>query len=204
MTSPQVGLLKSGFLPATYTPFHVDTTVGADTLSLDEAGRKEFMRRWELLKTFDERLRNDPSLAAKAYRDYNNHYEGAVSMMSDARAAQVFAIDPPIMNATASRSSATALVVARNLVEGGRRHPLRHRQPRRSGIITAAFTVRATTTRCRGIDAALAGLLDDLVARKRADGQPLLDETLVVCFGEFGRTPGELNPAPGRDHYQYA
>src|SRR5436309_65803 len=49
MTSPQVGLLKCGFLPATYTPFHVDTTVGSSTFSMDDDGRKEFMRRWELL-----------------------------------------------------------------------------------------------------------------------------------------------------------
>jgi uncharacterized protein (DUF1501 family) len=27
---------------------------------------------------------------------------------------------------------------------------------------------------------------------------------MVVCFGEFGRTPGELSAANGRDHYQYA
>ena len=51
------------------------------------------MRRWELLKNFDERLRNDSSLAAKAFRDYHNHYEGAVSMMADPRASQVFQID---------------------------------------------------------------------------------------------------------------
>jgi len=40
--------------------------------------------------------------------------------------------------------------------------------------------------------------------RKRPDGRSLLDETMVVCFGEFGRTPGELNPGKGRDHHQYA
>ena len=27
---------------------------------------------------------------------------------------------------------------------------------------------------------------------------------MVICFGEFGRTPGELSAANGRDHYQYA
>ena len=32
----------------------------------------------------------------------------------------------------------------------------------------------------------------------------MLDETLVVCVGEFGRTPGELTNIAGRDHYQYA
>jgi hypothetical protein len=87
---------------------YVDTTVGLSAFSMEDADRKEFMRRWELLKNFDERLRNDSSLAAKAYRDYHNYYEGAVSMMSDARAAQVFKIDPaPTANATARRVSVT-------------------------------------------------------------------------------------------------
>ena len=47
-------------------------------------------------------------------------------------------------------------------------------------------------------------MLDDLEARKRPDGRSLLDETLVVCFGEFGRTPGPINPTQGRDHHMYA
>src|SRR4030095_10200819 len=57
---------------------------------------------------------------------------------------------------------------------------------------------------CREIDTALTSLFDDLSARKRADGRTLLDETMVICFGEFGRTPGELSASNGRDHYQYA
>lgn len=57
---------------------------------------------------------------------------------------------------------------------------------------------------CREIDTALTSLFDDLSARKRADGRTLLDETMVICFGEFGRRPGELSAANGRDHYQYA
>ena len=87
VTQSQAGLLGCGFLPATYTPFHIDTTSGIGAISLDDEGRKTLQRRWELLKKVDERLRNDSSLAAKAYRDYHNHYEGAVAMMSDERAS---------------------------------------------------------------------------------------------------------------------
>jgi len=42
---------------------------------------------------------------------------------------------------------------------------------------------------------ALAGLLSDL----KTDG--LLEETLVVAGGEFGRTTGPLTSAGGRDHH---
>ena len=45
-------------------------------------------------------------------------------------------------------------------------------------------------------DAGLAALLSDL----RTDG--LLDQTLIVAQGEFGRTVGNLNGNAGRDHFQ--
>jgi hypothetical protein len=54
------------------------------------------------------------------------------------------------------------------------------------------------------LDAALAALLEDLATRKRRDGRSLLDETMVVCMGEFGRTPGDLTFLNGRDHYPHA
>ncbi|MEO7652197.1 MAG: DUF1501 domain-containing protein [Bryobacteraceae bacterium] len=44
-------------------------------------------------------------------------------------------------------------------------------------------------------DSGLGALIGDL----RNEG--LLDKTLIVAMGEFGRTPGPLNPDQGRDHY---
>jgi hypothetical protein len=46
------------------------------------------------------------------------------------------------------------------------------------------------------LDAALSSLLDDLSARG------LLERTLVVVMGEFGRTP-RINPNAGRDHWNF-
>ncbi len=43
-------------------------------------------------------------------------------------------------------------------------------------------------------DQAVAALLTDL------DERGLLDDTLVVCMGEFGRTP-KINKKAGRDHW---
>jgi uncharacterized protein (DUF1501 family) len=47
------------------------------------------------------------------------------------------------------------------------------------------------------LDAAFSALLADLAERK------LLDDTLIVCMGEFGRTP-RINQGAGRDHYPMA
>ncbi len=50
---------------------------------------------------------------------------------------------------------------------------------------------------CRVLDPAWSALLDDLAERG------LLDSTLIVWMGEFGRTP-KINPAGGRDHHPQA
>ncbi|TWT56415.1 DUF1501 domain-containing protein [Allorhodopirellula solitaria] len=49
---------------------------------------------------------------------------------------------------------------------------------------------------CEQLDPALAALLTRLQQRG------LLESTLVVCGGEFGRTP-QINPAGGRDHWPH-
>lgn len=46
------------------------------------------------------------------------------------------------------------------------------------------------------LDTALAATLKELVARE------MLDDTVVFCGGEFGRTP-KINPAGGRDHWPH-
>ncbi|MGB7343295.1 MAG: DUF1501 domain-containing protein [Pirellulaceae bacterium] len=49
---------------------------------------------------------------------------------------------------------------------------------------------------CESLDPGLAALL------KRLKERDLLDSTLLVCGGEFGRTPS-INPAGGRDHWPH-
>lgn len=204
VATSQVGLLKSGFLPATYSPFHVDTNTGLAALATTEDERKELARRWELLKTFDERLRNDSTLQNKAYRDFHNYYEGAVSMMQDTRAAKVFQIDPADQERYGKNNVGNGCIIARNLVEadaGTQFVFVNHTDWDHHGRI---YQQNSHYRMSHELDNALGSLLDDLSTRKRPDGRTLLDETMVVCMGEFGRTPGDINPARGRDHHQYA
>ena len=64
----------------------------------------------------------------------------------------------------------------------------------RAGTRTSTRRKRLKTALAPTADQAFAALLDDLAARG------LLDETLVVCMAEFGRTP-KFNPRAGRDHW---
>jgi hypothetical protein len=90
-------------------------------------------------------------------------------------------------------------LMARRLVERGVRCvQLMHAGWDQHGSLTTELY-----TQCKDTDQASAALVKDLKARG------LLDETLVVWGGEFGRTPflqGNINDRPkwGRDHHPYA
>jgi hypothetical protein len=200
----QAGLLNSGFLPATFSPFALNTATGLGAYTIDDASRTEFLRRWELLKNFDERLRNDSSLAAKAFRDYHNHYEGAVSLMSDSRGEKVFHIEDSERERYGKTSIGDACILARNLVEADAGTHFVYLEQSGWDHHKDIYARSNHYDNSIELDAALGSLLDDLATRKRADGRTLLEETMVVCFGEFGRTPGEITYLNGRDHYQYA
>jgi uncharacterized protein (DUF1501 family) len=57
---------------------------------------------------------------------------------------------------------------------------------------------------CTRLDKGLVSLIHDLAkAPGSTAGKTLLDETMIVCQSEFGRTPG-MNPVNGRDHWKGA
>ena len=203
-TFPQVGLIGSGFLPGTYTPFHVNTSSDISSLAPRREDLPDFRRRWELLRRFDGVSRTDPSLEKKAYRDFHNHYEGAVEIMSDPRSAGIFSIGAEESVRYGGNPVGDSFVLARNLVvadAGTHFIFLTHEDWDHHGSI---YKRDNFYKRSYELDTALSQLLDDLEATTREDGTSVLDETLVVCVGEFGRTPGELTNIEGRDHYQYA
>src|SRR5262249_9904555 len=81
-------------------------------------------------------------------------------------------------------------LAARRLIEVG----VRCVEVTLDGWDTHANNHALTRKRVEILDPALAALLRDLKERK------LLERTVVVCMGEFGRTP-KINPLGGRDHW---
>lgn len=93
-------------------------------------------------------------------------------------------------------------LLARRLIEAGVRlvHVNWPREPGDSAVDNPMWDTHALNadrlqdTLCPLLDVTFAALLDDL------DERGLLDETLVVAVGEFGRTP-KINGVGGRDHW---
>ncbi len=100
-------------------------------------------------------------------------------------------------------SFANNCLLARRLVERGVRFvQLYHHGWDHHGLIAQGSIIHkeGLQTRCRETDQASAALIKDLKDRG------LLEDTLVIWGGEFGRTPMNEHPGkyPGRDHHPYA
>ena len=85
---------------------------------------------------------------------------------------------------------ARGCLIARRLVEQG----VRAIQVVLQGFDTHVNNFEGQSRQFAILDPAFAALVDDLKERD------LLDSTIVLCIGEFGRTP-RLNPLEGRDHW---
>jgi len=83
-------------------------------------------------------------------------------------------------------------LVARRLLETG----VRAIEVSLDGFDTHAANLEGHRTQLEILDPAFAMLLNDLA------GRDLLESTVVLCIGEFGRTP-QINPVAGRDHWPH-
>ena len=198
-------LVGSGSLPATFAPMSADTK-GSKPFLMEEEERPRHMLRRELLERLDP-AREGPSGRGRILHDYTNYYQGAYRLLDAPDASEIFEISEEDHQRYGQTSSGDACVVARNLVEAnagtrficiGQGGWDLHGDAWKKNAKVNQYTC------CTEMDGALATLLDDLESTRSEDGRSLLEKTLVVCMGEFGRTPGELNPRHGRDHHRYA
>jgi uncharacterized protein (DUF1501 family) len=150
----------------------------------------------------------------KAVADYNlnEYYDRALSLIISGRAREAFDLrrEPAATRDLYGRTTfGQSCLLARRLVEAGTRvvevvWPKVANSDNHSWDHHQALTQRMKNQSAPMFDAGLSGLLTDL------DRRGLLDETLVVAVGEFGRSPqkgvstsGNGNSADGRDHWPY-
>ncbi len=133
---------------------------------------------------------------------FNDQREAALAMLCNGKvglALDTQREDPRLVDRYGRHSFGKTLLTARRLIEAG--VPVVQAT---MGIVQTWDTHVANFPRLKNdllppLDRAVSTLLDDL------DTRGLLDETLVVMLGEFGRTPRihPLKPGdvPGRDHW---
>lgn len=197
----------SGYLPARYAPFAVQTAAtGLSTISHPD-GAARFSDRWNLLHSLD--TNRTTGALAKPTLDMNDFYDQSKVLMDAPNINSVFSFTTEEHARYGNTTFGDSLVVARNLVASGRgtrfvqatlggwdHHNNIYQKPVAGGAnVNSIYTQGAT------FDNAFGSLITDLAAMPGSQaGKTLLDETLVVVVGEFGRTVGALNDQQGRDH----
>lgn len=199
---------SSGFLPTVYQG--VQLRSAADPVlfvnnppGMSAAGRRVALDALDDLNQAHLEATGDPEIATRIAA-----YEMAYRMQSSVPDLMDIAKEPKEMldlyGATPGKASfANNCLLARRLVERGVRFiQLYHRGWDSHGSSMGDDIVHSLPDRCRETDQACAALVKDLKQRG------LLDDTLVVWGGEFGRTP--MNEARGgstflgRDHHPRA
>lgn len=191
-------LQTEGCLPADCAPLTLDLAARNLPFFVEEKERERLRRRWEALRAMDgSRAALDDGSPA-VLRRFANFSERAWKMMNHPQMAGVMRITEDEHQAYGGTAFGDACLIARNMVaaKAGARFLL-VTQPgwdHHSSIYGKDGKGGLYKT-CSTLDAAFAALLADLERMK------LLERTLVVCMGEFGRTPGGLTPVAGREHY---
>lgn len=188
-----------GYLGPRHQPLIVaDQDRGVENLRTPASDAEQAARMSLLDDLADGFLRTNPSDAAAAQR---TAYQRATQLMRSA-GARAFDLDQEPL-ATRARYGSHAFgkgcLLARRLVETGVPFVEVYHAPTPGGW-DSHTTERANEVKSLAmpqLNQALPALLADLELRG------LLDETLVICMGEFGRTP-QVKPGGGRDHYPRA
>ena len=202
----QAGLINQGFLSAEFGPMSLAVNDGPPSLAPQKGMEETFRRRWERLQQLDSTLRNGNSGLDRSFADYHEYYRGAWAIMNDPRVPEVLKITDEDKKRYGGSAIGNCLILARNLfrADAGTRFILAsHGGWDHHGNIYKENS-RNHPVLMRELDVAFTNLTKDLASMpsKHDPGKTLLDETLVIAMGEFGRTPGPITETrKGREHY---
>jgi Protein of unknown function (DUF1501) len=208
---------NAGFLGKAYDPYFLfqdpNGKLQLDDLTLRrEITEIRLKRRSTLLGTINDSM---PELE-RATSNYalDSYQEKAFDLILSGRARKAFDLDqedPKTRDRYGRHTFGQSALLARRLIEAGTRFVQVNWPSVANGdpLVTAWDTHAANfkplrELHCPKLDSALSSLIADL------DGRGMLEDTLVVAIGEFGRSPrlgvstsGNANAADGRDHWPY-
>ena len=207
----------AGFLGKAYDPYYLfqdpNQPMKLDDLTLrPEVNNARLQRRATLRETVDRAM---PELE-KAVSSYalNEYYGKAFDLILSGRARKAFDLTQEtekMRDRYGRHTFGQGALLARRLIEAGTRFvqlnwpAVANGDPKVDAWDThAANFGPLKNLHCPKLDSALSALLEDM------DQRGMLEDTLVVAIGEFGRSPrlgvstsGNGNAPDGRDHWPY-
>ncbi len=195
------------FLGARHAPFVVaddpnsksfrvrDVTLPQELDDGRSVNRRQIRKKLDQLVRFQDRSAGDPVMGA------DENYQQAVSLMTSDVALRAFEIDresESVREAYGRNSLGQRALLARRLVEAG----VPFVTINDGGWDHHSNIFPAFKKQGRSLESVVATLIEDL------DQRGMLDTTLVIVMGEFGRTPQIStlpgSTTPGRDHWSSA
>ncbi|MBM3995090.1 MAG: DUF1501 domain-containing protein [Planctomycetes bacterium] len=212
----------AGFLGRAYDPYYLFppgddmdlnkmNRISVDDLQLrPEVPASRLERRGRLRDQISEGM---PELEQAVSRyDLPQYYSQALNLVLSGRARNAFTLSQEstqMRERYGMNTFGQCCLLARRLIESGTRivqinWPKVANSDNHSWDVHQGLPDRMRRQAAPMLDAGLSTLIGDL------DDRGLLNETLVVCVGEFGRSPirgvstsGNSNSADGRDHWPY-
>ncbi len=188
------GGVGPGYMPSAFAPFKVTPSNAGLKNTTNPDGQARFSQRWDFLHHIDDPLRvNSPD--GVQMDDYNEFYAAANGMMYNPVVTKAFSFTTADSALYGSTSFGNACLMAKQALAANQ--GTRYIEITLGGwdMHTNIYVNNQLPTLTKTLDNGLGQLITDLKSLG------LLDETMIVMAGEFGRTVGKVTPAGGRDHY---
>jgi hypothetical protein len=195
----------SGYFSASFSPFKTTPNAAGLANTDHAAGQARFEQRWNLLQSLDGPLRGLEAPFGGSAAAMSQFFEDARGLMFNPTVQGAFSFSEEESLRYGDSSFGNACLIAKKIVAadqgtrfiqinlGGWDHHQGIYDRNQVNGRDAGQNIYSQTSQ---LDPALGSLISDL------DAEGLLDETLVVVSGEFGRTVGPLSAERnGRDHY---
>jgi hypothetical protein len=192
-----------GYFPATFSPFRINEPGNTVSQGLPNTtnsnGQTAFNTMFQRLHQYDNPLRID-SPYGQAVSDFDAFYAAAQGLMYNPTVQQAFGFSAADSVRYGSTQFGNACLIAKQILaanQGTRFVQISFGSWDMHQDIYGQQNPKGNNMFTMGppLDNGVGALLADL------QSSGMLDETLVVMVGEFGRTPGALTPAGGRDHF---
>jgi uncharacterized protein (DUF1501 family) len=191
----------AGFLGDEYNPFEVPDDPSSpqfkvrDLALASDAERRRLDRRYAMLADLENYQKTTETSGVEKARD--EFYEKAHGIITGPAAKKAFDLtqeSEKTRDRYGKNSLGQGCLLARRLIDAG----VQFVTVTDGGWDTHTDNFKSLKARLLPrVDRGLSALIEDLNTRG------MLDETLVVWFGDFGRTP-KVNPTAGRDHWSTA
>lgn len=187
------------FLGARYAPFVVPDSPASKSFQVRDVTvpslltTNRFDSRQELRRSVDRMLRINDEAACDPTLAVDEFYEQSLQIISSPEAQAAFDIhkeDSKVREAYGMNSFGQRALLARRLVGAGVPFVTLYE----GGWDHHENIFKSYETKMPPFEASIAALIEDLKAKG------MLERTLVVALGEFGRTP-KINERGGRDHW---